>query len=373
MPCKIGNIGFAIDSRRRTLVARWPRFAGAVESEEFMKIAAVTMVFNEGVFLPIWLQHYGGAFGVENLFVIDDGSTNNSTSQAESYHCLRKRRAAFDEEDRAALVSNFHRELLKHYDVVIYTDVDELIVVDPKLGLTLRGYLSAADFEYRHTVGFNVMHHVAREAAISFDQPLFKQRKYAKFDSGYCKPLIAKVPMEWGPGFHWSGDLPPLYDNNLLLFHLRAMDLDIARARLKSLQQMTWSSNALAKSHGAQFRSSEADYVARQFTLTDTAAAGAQTDFDFLRSVLNGEVPQTNIFVRIPDRFADSVALAHQATLARAEITEPLAIRLSDETVGSLFAASIEAMIASRPNRSRNEACPCGSGKRYKHCHGALT
>ena len=21
---------------------------------------------------------------------------------------------------------------------------------------------------------------------------------------------------------------------------------------------------------------------------------------------------------------------------------------------------------------SRNEACPCGSGKRYKHCHGRL-
>ena len=20
----------------------------------------------------------------------------------------------------------------------------------------------------------------------------------------------------------------------------------------------------------------------------------------------------------------------------------------------------------------RNEACPCGSGKKYKHCHGAL-
>jgi preprotein translocase subunit SecA len=21
----------------------------------------------------------------------------------------------------------------------------------------------------------------------------------------------------------------------------------------------------------------------------------------------------------------------------------------------------------------RNEACPCGSGKKYKHCHGKLT
>jgi len=24
------------------------------------------------------------------------------------------------------------------------------------------------------------------------------------------------------------------------------------------------------------------------------------------------------------------------------------------------------------PKVGRNEACPCGSGKKYKHCHGAL-
>jgi Glycosyl transferase family 2/SEC-C motif len=337
-----------------------------------MKIAAITMVFNEAVFLPIWLQHYGTAVGAENLFVIDDGSTDLSTSQADSYHCLKKRRAAFDEEDRVALVGSFHRELLKHYDVVIYTDVDELIVVDPKLGLTLRDYISAAEFEYRNAVAFHVVHHLGREAPISFDQPLFKQRRYAEFDLKYCKPLIAKVPMEWGPGFHWLEQLPPRYDTNLLLFHLRAMDLDIAMARLKSLQQVAWSSNALAKRHSVQFRLSEVDYVARHFTVTDATAAGAQSDFDFLRGVLHGEVPQTNILVRIPDRFAESIVLAHQATSARAGGIDASAVP-SDETIHSLFAASVEVMTASRPSRSRNESCPCGSGKRYKHCHGALT
>jgi uncharacterized protein YchJ len=142
---------------------------------------------------------------------------------------------------------------------------------------------------------------------------------------------------------------------------------------LNSLQQVAWSSNALEKSHSFQFRLSEADYVAWLFTVTDDAAARAQTDFDFLKSVFHGEAPRTKSFVRVPDRFADSVALAHQVAPARAKITEPSAIRPSDETVHSMFAASIEAMIASRPNRSRNEPCPCGSGKRYKHCHGALT
>jgi preprotein translocase subunit SecA len=25
------------------------------------------------------------------------------------------------------------------------------------------------------------------------------------------------------------------------------------------------------------------------------------------------------------------------------------------------------------PKIGRNEPCPCGSGKKYKHCHGALS
>jgi preprotein translocase subunit SecA len=25
------------------------------------------------------------------------------------------------------------------------------------------------------------------------------------------------------------------------------------------------------------------------------------------------------------------------------------------------------------PRVGRNDPCPCGSGKKYKHCHGALT
>jgi hypothetical protein len=46
--------------------------------EEQMKgeVAAIAMVFNEPVFLPIWLAYYGVELGYENLFVIDDGSND---------------------------------------------------------------------------------------------------------------------------------------------------------------------------------------------------------------------------------------------------------------------------------------------------------
>ena len=31
------------------------------------------------------------------------------------------------------------------------------------------------------------------------------------------------------------------------------------------------------------------------------------------------------------------------------------------------------ATAAAVPRVGRNDPCPCGSGKKYKHCHGALT
>ena len=29
-------------------------------------------------------------------------------------------------------------------------------------------------------------------------------------------------------------------------------------------------------------------------------------------------------------------------------------------------------LVAAVPRVGRNEPCPCGSGKKYKHCHGRL-
>ena len=52
-----------------------------------------------------------------------------------------------------------------------------------------------------------------------------------------------------------------------------------------------------------------------------------------------------------------ALATAGAQTLARAGITKPSADRIQSDssTWGKV---------------GRNEECPCGSGKKYKHCHG---
>ncbi|WP_341535821.1 SEC-C metal-binding domain-containing protein, partial [Proteus mirabilis] len=34
--------------------------------------------------------------------------------------------------------------------------------------------------------------------------------------------------------------------------------------------------------------------------------------------------------------------------------------------------SAVDGQVASAKKVGRNEPCPCGSGKKYKHCHGKL-
>ena len=96
-----------------------------------MRIAALTMSWNEAYFLPIWLRHYAGQLGAANCFVIDHGSDDGSTDSLGDASRIRMPRTPLDETRRADCVSHVAAGLLAYYDVVLHTDVAELLVADP--------------------------------------------------------------------------------------------------------------------------------------------------------------------------------------------------------------------------------------------------
>jgi preprotein translocase subunit SecA len=44
-----------------------------------------------------------------------------------------------------------------------------------------------------------------------------------------------------------------------------------------------------------------------------------------------------------------------------------------DEALGSAEDKSAQPVQRHMPKVGRNDPCPCGSGKKYKHCHGKLS
>ena len=91
--------------------------------------------------------------------------------------------------------------------------------------------------------------------------------------------------------------------------------------------------------------------------------------FGQLLDMVKNEVTRVLMTVQIDN--TSQVAQAAQAIEARAEAISNLTYTAPDET-GQPQVLGQQVLQEQVPVVGRNEPCPCGSGKKYKHCHGKL-
>lgn len=202
------------------------------------KIAIVTMVYNEPDYLPIWTKYYGQQVEARNCFVIDHGSTDRSTSELGDVNVIRIPRSPQDDPRRAAFLSKFCSALLDYYDVVLYVDIDEIAVPDPRYHKGLASFCASVSQPILNAVGVNIIHRLGHETPFSQEQGVLAQRSWVFRSSSMCKPVLIRRPVVWAPGFH-SADAPAAFDN-FYLFHLRWFDLDTGLRRLAKTRLMPW-------------------------------------------------------------------------------------------------------------------------------------
>jgi preprotein translocase subunit SecA len=94
--------------------------------------------------------------------------------------------------------------------------------------------------------------------------------------------------------------------------------------------------------------------------------------FGQLLDMVKNEV--TRILMTVQIQTADQMEEAAQQIEQRADTSSQLTYSAPDETgQAQVFGASQpEAGAVAVQAVGRNEPCPCGSGKKYKHCHGKL-
>lgn len=199
-------------------------------------VCAVTMVKDDHFFLKKWMQYYGGQLGVANLFVIAHGDDQEVVRLAQSANVIRipPRRGetvgvpSFDA-DRFHLINNISNGLVRYFDYVITVDVDEIIVVDPKLEVGLREYLATDHQASTITpVGLDVFHKRSVEEPLDQSQPILSQRRYCKVEPLYCKPAITRVEIKRSKGNHASDDKVLRFGPDLYLFHLKWIDYHLS-------------------------------------------------------------------------------------------------------------------------------------------------
>lgn len=207
------------------------------------KICAITMARNDAFFLSKWIEYYGKILGKENLYIYLDGTDQPippDAGEATVVHCERiPGQVVAAEKRRLAHLSNTAAELLKTYDLVIGTDADEYLIIDPACGRTLPEYLSEITCEPSVSgLGLDVGQKMGEEQVIDRSNTFLAQRTYAVVSSRYTKPVVVSKPVQWGAGFHRIKKHNFRIDKNLYLLHFGCFDRAMLEARFDDKDRM---------------------------------------------------------------------------------------------------------------------------------------
>ena len=229
------------------------------------KCAVVTIMHDEPKLLPVWARYYRRHF--PGSVFIADHQRNYTNLPAEVRKAQEVDVKGLQGEGRAGLVRYMKlfgdqggfpvhyfvgvaqlwmdRLLRKGYKCVMYTDIDEFIVVNNKTrykrGLTdfLVDFVNDQHALHWRAVAFSLAHvseaeagAVPLEAPLNWSKPILQQRGYWSRVQRYDKPLLSKVPLRWRPGFHTTFPPPTIeHHMDLLLLHVPEIDKDFCVER----------------------------------------------------------------------------------------------------------------------------------------------
>ena len=206
---------------------RWRR--PGTHSGAEASVAVLTMVRDEATWLPAWIRHYSALVGAENLLVLDDQTTDGSTSDLP---CEVRRIDPLPggqrfEPARMSVLSQAASALLTTHDWVIFVDADEFVVPHPERGRSLTQHLAhRSNDPILGVLALNVLHDATTEGPLDFTRPLLEQRCFAQFAPLMCKPVVKQVDTPWGHSSHGIRG-PFRIDPDLYLLHLKFADRDL--------------------------------------------------------------------------------------------------------------------------------------------------
>ena len=200
--------------------------------QKLKKIAAITMARNDEFFLSRWVEYYGHELGNENLYIILDGTDQDTPKNANGTNIIKLPHTDMSrvtgDKYRIGKISDLANKLFKTYDIVIGCDSDEFLIVDPNAKKSLCEYLSES--KYKTTVsglGFDIGQNMKTEKTLDTSKPMLSQREYALLSTRYTKPVVLFRPARWGSGFHHIKGKNFHIDKNLYLLHFGAVDMNM--------------------------------------------------------------------------------------------------------------------------------------------------
>lgn len=273
-------------------------------------IAALTMVRNDDFFLRKWVEYYGRELGKENLYIYYDGEDQAVADVCQGtnafLHPKIGQQVVAAEKGRLKFLSQQAAELFaKGYDIVIGVDADEYIVVDPKLGIGLREFLSRQDIDVSLSpLGLDFGQKLDEEGDLSLEKTFLSQRHYAQIGTRYTKPSIISQPCRWGSGFHRVKGHNFHIASDLYLLHFGYADSKILEGRLGDADRVAqgWKKHIYKRSRTIKYATEK---KARDFDKWTRFARICQTWCRPPYALNKPAMFELRLVVKIPERFND--------------------------------------------------------------------
>jgi len=207
------------------------------------KICAITMARNDNFFLDRWIKYYGLQLGYENLYVLLDGEDQVPPKIAEKVNLTHFKhiedKVVVSDKRRINIVNDMAVKLFERYDLVIGTDTDEFLIVDPHCGKKLFDYLNTTNIKIPLSgLGLDVGQNLKEESSLNKENGFLSQRSYALVSARYTKPSVISKPMRWGAGFHRVKNLGYNIDKNLFLLHFGCIDYEMIEAKFSDAEKI---------------------------------------------------------------------------------------------------------------------------------------
>jgi len=270
------------------------------------------MVRNDDFYLKKWVGYYGGQLGLENLYIYFDGKDQIIAdfckgTNAELHEKIGSQ-VVEAEKGRLAFLSMKAAELLESgYDLVIGVDADEFLVVDPKLGKSLKEYLSEQKIDVCLSgLGLDFGQRLYEEADITEDATFCSQRHYAQIGTRYTKPSVVAKPCVWGSGFHRVKGHNFHIGKDLYLFHFGYFDKKRLEDRFSDKDRLSqgWGKHMKKRSRTIRYAT---NLKARDFDKWTKYARICQTLVRPPYALNKPAMFELRIVVRIPERFDNVV------------------------------------------------------------------
>lgn len=165
-----------------------------------MKTIAFTMWQNDLVGLDLWLKYYRSQF--DDVLILCFSTNPKYYPELESrnvkYEVLEGE--SWDDPERSNhMLRNKQQELLKEYDWVLYCNLDEFLIPDPKRFKNIKELIASR--YYIPSECFEVVQ-LPEDKEIDYSQPFLKQRQSWIKNENMNKVLLSCVPLSWNNGQH---------------------------------------------------------------------------------------------------------------------------------------------------------------------------